>query len=66
MLAEDAGALAERRRRPVPDLALADRNLELVSRHCRRHRERSRDGNCEQDAGDVKQWRPSLMTVQRA
>src|SRR5262245_17377810 len=39
---EDAGLLPEDRRLPAPDFELADRNLELVLRECRRRRGRHR------------------------
>jgi hypothetical protein len=60
------GALAERGRRPVPDLALADRNLELVCSHRRRRCNRSRDDGRKRTADNVEHGAPSLVTMQRA
>ena len=52
MLAENAGALAQRRRRPVPDFALPDRKLEGV---------RGESGRCGPACDDSGETNPGSM-----
>jgi hypothetical protein len=53
VLAENAGALAQRGRRAVPYFTLTDRDLELVRGRCRSGCEPPRDGGGETNAGSL-------------
>ncbi len=62
VLAENAGALAQRGRSPVPYFALPDRNLELVRGESRDGCEPSRDGGGETNPNSMDHGGPSLRS----